>query len=149
MKYSDGYKYQLKEGKAFPTLIKPTRRLVTEFIILELSGLLIIKSGYAWDGPSGPTIDTPYFIVGSVAHDALYQLMRMDLLDHKRWREADYILRRIILSLLDASRGSDSYARKLSRAVWKIRMPIAMAGLKLAKGRAALPSHRKKIYEIL
>ena len=32
--------------------------------------------GYAWDGPSGPTFDTPAFMRGSLIHDALYQLIR-------------------------------------------------------------------------
>ena len=37
---------------------------------------LIIHKKYAWDGLSGPTIDTHSSMRGSLVHDALYQLMR-------------------------------------------------------------------------
>ena len=46
--------------------------------LLEITseGELIIRNGYSWDGPSGPTIDTKNFMQGSLIHDALCQLMR-------------------------------------------------------------------------
>ena len=51
------------------------------------------SKGYAWDCPSGPTLDTRNFMRGSLVHDALYQLMRESLLDHTIHREpADRIL---------------------------------------------------------
>jgi hypothetical protein len=37
---------------------------------------LLIKKGYRWDGPSGPTLDTDNFMLPSLVHDALYQLLR-------------------------------------------------------------------------
>ena len=43
---------------------------------LHESGRLIVRRGYAWDGPSGPTIDTKTFMRASVVHDVLYQLLR-------------------------------------------------------------------------
>ena len=52
--------------------------------------------GYAWDGPSGPTIDTKNFMRGSLVHDGLYQLMREGLLAHEEYRKsADDLLRDI------------------------------------------------------
>ena len=53
-----------------------------------------MKKGYAWDGPSGPTIDTRNFMRGSLVHDALYQLMREEHLDKETYRKpADQLLR--------------------------------------------------------
>jgi hypothetical protein len=56
-----------------------------DFIQLEAGGMLTVKKGYRWDGPSVP----PWYkkrkfvriIRGSCVHDALYDLMRLDLLD--------------------------------------------------------------------
>lgn len=85
MKYRDGYRYQLAIAESFNTDIRVPANINTEFIVLSTEGMLIIKAGYAWDGPSGPTVDTQSFMRGSLAHDALYQLMRMERLDIK-WR---------------------------------------------------------------
>ena len=45
---------------------------------LNESGCLQIAAGYAWDGASGPTIDTRNSMIASLVHDALYQLIRED-----------------------------------------------------------------------
>lgn len=81
MKYRKGYKYQLAEDEVFITGIHPHATIVTKFIELRANGRLLVKSGYAWDGPSGPTIDTANAMRGPLAHDALYQLMRYNFLD--------------------------------------------------------------------
>jgi hypothetical protein len=47
----------------------------TQYISLQ-GGSLHIRAGYAWDGASGPTIDTKAMIKASLLHDALYQLIR-------------------------------------------------------------------------
>ena len=94
--YNDGYKYQLKESYTVAIDIKPSLPINTEYIDLDVAGNLTIRKGYAWDGPSGPTIDTLTFMRGSLVHDALYQLMRESRLDHVEYREsADRILQRI------------------------------------------------------
>jgi hypothetical protein len=97
IKYRGGYKYQLAESYSVMTAIRDldAAKIDHGFISLTPSGVLTIKKGYAWDGPSGPTIDTKNFMRGSLIHDALYQLMRERLLD-VGWREtADNELRRI------------------------------------------------------
>lgn len=86
--YKKGYKYQLTAAYVTPTEIKPGHDIDIDFIALNTSGLLTIKKGYAWDGPSGPTVDTLNFMRGSLVHDALYQLMREGHLDNKHCREA-------------------------------------------------------------
>lgn len=87
IKYRDGYKYQLAEDYEVSTKIFPSSDITTPFICLTIGGILTVKGGYAWDGPSGPTIDTKNFLRGSLVHDALYQLMRMKCLDCG-WRPA-------------------------------------------------------------
>lgn len=95
IRYRDGYKYQLAEDYTVTTSILPPAAIDHNFIYLTSNGVLAIKKGYAWDGPSGPTVDTKNFMRGSLVHDALYQLMRAKLLDCG-WREtADQELRRI------------------------------------------------------
>jgi hypothetical protein len=95
------YKYQLMKDYTIQTDLKPKRKIrdeLTEFLSLSPEGVLFIGKFYAWDGPSGPTIDTKDFMRGSLVHDALYQLMRERVLDHKKHRKrADEILREICL----------------------------------------------------
>jgi hypothetical protein len=95
IKYRDGYKYQLVEPYIVQTSVTPREHIAHDFIILATNGVLMIKAGYAWDGPSGPTVDTKSFMRGSLVHDAIYQLMRSRHLD-VGWREtADNELVRI------------------------------------------------------
>ena len=93
--YKGGYKYQLQTEYTDTIGITPERDLASpgEYVTLSTLGFITIKKGYAWDGPSGPTIDTKNFMRGSLVHDALYQLMREDELDRMRYRDpADRIL---------------------------------------------------------
>jgi hypothetical protein len=88
------YKYQLMEDYTVQIDIKPEQDITFKFISLSTEGVLCIRENYAWDGPSGPTIDTRNFMRGSLVHDALYQLMRLKALDHKKCRKrADEILK--------------------------------------------------------
>ncbi|MBM9499342.1 DUF1353 domain-containing protein [Leptospira sp. 201903071] len=98
------YKYQLIKNYDYQTSIRPNSSLqigvpeVKIFVELSPDGLLKIESGYAWDGPSGPTIDTKTFMRGSLIHDALYQLMREKKLERSVYREsADKILKDVCL----------------------------------------------------
>ena len=86
--YKDGYRYQLQEGYSLVISIRPAAAVANDYIALDPQGVLRIAKGYAWDGPSGPTLDTRNFMRGSLVHDALYQLMREGLLDHTIHREA-------------------------------------------------------------
>ena len=96
--YKGGYKYQLRETYTVFISIKPSVPILTQYIDLYTDGRLVIKEGYAWDGPSGPTIDTQTFMRGSLVHDALYQLMRENYLSRIEYREeADKILRQLCL----------------------------------------------------
>lgn len=94
--YKSGYKYQLKKDYVTGIEIKPAAPIDIKYIVLAPDGTLTIRDGYAWDGPSGPTIDTLDFMRGSLVHDALYQLIREGHLDKDKYREvADKLLRKI------------------------------------------------------
>ena len=96
--YKKDYKYQLVETYTVKIPITPKEDVFSpsEFIALTANGLLTIKKGYAWDGPSGPAIDTLNFMRGSLVHDALYQLMREKLLDQNTTRKpADQLLQKM------------------------------------------------------
>ena len=91
IRYRTGYKYQLADDYRIRIRIIPGKAIKTEFIELDLDGNLLIRKGYAWDGPSGPTVDTRNSLRGSLVHDALYQLMRMELIDQACRQDADEI----------------------------------------------------------
>ena len=97
IKYKEGYKYQLYEVYKDHISIRPEVDIVTRYILLSVVGELEIRYGYAWDGASGPTIDTLNSMRGSLIHDALYQLMRMGLLEHKWKTKADLLFEKILV----------------------------------------------------
>jgi hypothetical protein len=95
IKYTDGWKYQLSEDYVCLVTIKPEEDIVTEYIGLNKEGVLFIKEGYAWDGASGPAIDTKNFMRGSLVHDALYQLIRDKRIPADQRDKADRVLQKI------------------------------------------------------
>ncbi|PRQ05076.1 DUF1353 domain-containing protein [Enhygromyxa salina] len=91
------YKYKLHRPYDVDTGIVPPRRLAVadDYVVLDADGRIYIKAQYAWDGPSGPTRDTLDFMRGSLVHDALYQLMRENLLPRSHRDDADRLLERM------------------------------------------------------
>lgn len=95
--YRKGYKYQLVSPYAMQTDIHPDTFIDTQFIKLDPDGTLWIDAGYAWDGASGPTVDTLDSMRGSLIHDALYQLLRLGLLPRSFKDAADKLFREILI----------------------------------------------------
>ena len=91
-----GYKYQLMEDYSLDVAVKEYE-INTPYLSLGNDGILIIKKGYAWDGPSGPTIDTLNFMRGSLVHDAFYQLMRIEKIPPSYKEYADRFLQKICI----------------------------------------------------
>ena len=87
IRYRSDYKYQLAEDYRIQVLIRPKAAIKTNFIDLDITGLLLIKQAYTWDGPSGPVKDTPENMRASLVHDALYQLMRSNHLNARTQRK--------------------------------------------------------------
>ena len=100
MKYKPGYKYQLIENESVFTSFPPPKDIRTDFIdFLKTSegGILTVRKYYAWDGASGPTLDTENSMTPSLMHDALYQLMREGHLDAKEYKDkADRLLQSML-----------------------------------------------------
>lgn len=96
----DGYKYQLLEDYSFETgfEIEAAVRAPGDWVRMSRAGRLRLKRGYAWDGPSGPALDTPDLMRGSLIHDALYQLMREELLPRRLRKAVDVLLWQICLA---------------------------------------------------
>ena len=106
------YKYVLAERTEFKTGISIPVPAYIGPLKMKPDGTLIIDQGYAWDGPSGPTIDTKTFMRGSLIHDALYQLIREGVLSMPDRKRVDQILREICLE--------DGMARFRAWYVYKI-----------------------------
>lgn len=131
MKYRKGYKYQLADNIAFQTVLRPDSHIVTEFIELMMDGTMVISSGYAWDGPSGPTIDTDNSMTPSLYHDAAAQLMRMRLIDQK-WRIPS----------------NEEFGRMLDeRGMWSFRRKLWVRELNNFGAPSTDPKNAKKILE--
>lgn len=92
------YKYQLMEDYSVNIDIQPAADIVTDFITLSTSGDLVINNRYAWDGASGPVIDTRSVMRASLIHDALYQLMRGQWLDQSYREYADRLMKEMCLA---------------------------------------------------
>lgn len=97
IRYRDGYKYQLAEDYSVTVAIRPPAPIDTEYISLTTEGVLTVRKGYAWDGPSGPTFDTRSSMRPSLVHDALYQLLREGRLPQEYRILADEELYRLAL----------------------------------------------------
>jgi hypothetical protein len=90
--YTNGYKYQLYADCDFKLPAQFARYgFVSKFMQLQ-NGVLTIRAGYAWDGASGPTVDTKNSMRGGLVHDALYQAMREGLLPRELKPDADQLL---------------------------------------------------------
>jgi hypothetical protein len=94
--YKAGFKYQLNQTCTVDIGLYGYD-ISSRYIRLTPDGILVIYSGYCWDGPSGPTIDTKNFMRGSLIHDALYQLIREGKLPKKCRLHADRALQIICL----------------------------------------------------
>lgn len=128
--YKKGYKYQLDRDYIMNVGIKPEKDISVMFISLFTDGTLVVRNGYAWDGPSGPTVDTDTFMRGALEHDALYQLMRMNLLPRSLRNKVD---RRMQKCCLEDGMMS-------IRAWWVYR------GVRIGGSSSASPKNIKKIY---
>jgi len=121
-----GYKYQLMEQYSLDVAIKKYE-IDTPYLSLGNDGILIIKKGYAWDGPSGPTIDTLNFMRGSLVHDAFYQLIRVEKISPSYKDYADRLLQKICIE--------DGMSRFRAWYIYQ--------GVRLFGGASAKPSSEK------
>lgn len=130
IRYRSDYKYQLAEGYAINTPIKPKTDIKTDYIDLDTAGNLTVKKGYAWDGPSGPVKDEKENMRASLVHDAFYQLMRIETLKTRTHRKA-----------------ADQLFKDLCKAdgVSNLRASVYFKALRKFGKPAASPQNKKRI----
>lgn len=117
------YKYRLLRAYTILTPLMLALPITTRYLTL-VDGRLTIALNYAWDGPSGISIDTRTFRRGSLVHDAVYQLCREGWLDYKIHREiGDRLLQQICTE----------------DGMWPIRASWVYAGVHLFGERHAKP----------
>ena len=122
IRYRADYKYQLANDYKDNIPIRPKADIATEFINLSTNGKLLVKKGYAWDGPSGPVKDTDENMRASLVHDALYQLMRNEELSTRSHRKsADKIFK----DMCKADGVSSFWASRFYKALRKFGKPAA------------------------
>lgn len=127
--YRSGYLYQLAETYSVIISIKPVHDIATGYISLDREGRLTIKKGYAWDGPSGPAIDTRSAMRGSLVHDAGYQILRSGLMASSVRKNWDELYRQCCLE----------------DGMWPLRAWWQFVALKRFGAAAAAPFGEKKI----
>ena len=126
----DGYKYQVseEEGYVVKLHINPYVRFENDYFEVTADGWLWIKKGYAYDGASGPTIDTKNSYRGAAVHDALYQLMRMGIIPRSFRKSADIIL----------------YKMLREDGMWYIRAKAWYTGVRVGAGKHVKASALKQ-----
>ena len=131
IRYVEGYKYQLKEDYVVETNLRPATFIRTPFVRLDVDGFLYIFEGYAWDGASGPAIDSHDNMRASLVHDALSQLARAGFLDAVQCKDSiDY-----------------EYFKILEEdGMWAFRRGVHRIGLSIA-GISYLKKQDEKILE--
>jgi hypothetical protein len=128
IKYKKGYKYQLYETYSIKTdIIGYT--IDNSFLKLSSIGVLTCIKGYAWDGPSGPSIDTPNWMRASLIHDALYQLMRLGLIPNSFRSYVDSLMKQVCIE----------------DKMWKLRAECSYQVVRLAASKCASVARARKI----
>lgn len=99
LEFKEGYKYWVAKDYVLDigARIRPARSGGNSFVELSAAGVLTIRRGYAWDGASGPAINTENWRTASLVHDGLYQLIREGVLTMEQREAADDLMRDILL----------------------------------------------------
>ena len=127
--YKAGYKYQLHQDYAQAIPVSPAEPVFTTYLALTPAGILLIKAGYAWDGPSGPTVDSKNFMRGSLVHDALYQLIRLGKLPVETKQVVDELL----------------YSMCVEDGMSRLRASWVLLGVRLGGGASLLPKAEPEV----
>lgn len=129
--YSSGYRYKTEATSVFETGIIPLTPGGNRFVHIDQTGRVEIGPDYAWDGASGPAINTKNFRRGSLIHDALYQLIREGYLGLEHRPAADAVLYRTVIE----------------DGMWRTRALWVYAAVRVGGGFVLL-SKRDDAYEV-
>lgn len=108
--FREGYKYQVTRPYRIKLDIAPFAPVRLQFVEMDMDGELRVLPGYAWNGASGPTIDTLDSMIGSLIHDVGYQLIRFGFVDETHKEYFDELLRELCV---------DDGMLRLRAAYWK------------------------------
>lgn len=128
LKWKAGYKYQVQDTFClFTEIVGHAFQL--PFANMTQDGVLTVERGYAWDGASGPTKDTPNTMRGSCVHDVFYQAIRA--------RKLPESFRSV----------ADNWADKIWEhdGMWWPRRKIWLAALRRFAAFAAKPENERKV----
>lgn len=121
-----GYKYRLTEPFSWRVDIHVESNMSVPggWVVLRVGGWMHFRPGYAWDGASGPAVDTSTWMIASLVHDGLYQIIRVNDLEPKARRSADNLMRQILIeSGMNPFRAWYSYvAVRLFGNLWQRRV---------------------------
>ena len=131
IKYTKSFKYQLKENYTIQTDILGYE-YNNQFIKLNENGWLLIRSGYAYDGASGPTKDDKTNMEGALVHDALYQLMRQEVIPRNFQEYSDKLFRDICLD----------------KGMWRVRAWYYLKGLQMFGKSSNDPENKREVFII-
>lgn len=132
MKFRKGYKYQLAETEIVQTPLLGYD-IDIHLIRLTTDGLLTTQADFAWDGASGPTLDTDDTYTPSLVHDVFAKLIRLKLLPRSCVKTINKFLNKML-----KDRGMNWFRRRY----W-------MIGLWLTGGSFADPENVKKVYTVM
>ncbi|HUS49701.1 MAG TPA: DUF1353 domain-containing protein [Candidatus Paceibacterota bacterium] len=90
------YKYKLIKDEVFVLDDNIGHKFENEFFKIFYDSI-IVKSGYAWDGASGFTIDTKNSMRASLIHDVFYQCLREEILPLSLKEYADSLFKKILI----------------------------------------------------
>jgi hypothetical protein len=112
------YKYEMTLNRVIWTNVKGYR-IYSPFFSLAKDGRMTMFIKYRWDGPSGPTVDTPSFMRSSGVHDVFFQCFREGLFGSLTEKEFQALFRLTNeelerLSILDGMIWPRSYIVKVS-----------------------------------
>lgn len=133
MKYKKGYKYQLVEDLVLPSDILPPNNqdIHTYYVSLLKNGDWVFKRGWAWDGVSGPMMDTKATFPGGCGHDGGAYLLRQGKLPPEYKEPVDLWLPNLFLEY----------------GMWEFRAKYAWKAVSLVDSFAD-PESAKKIHEV-
>jgi hypothetical protein len=132
MKYRKGYKYQLAKTINIQTDLRPPDDIFVPFATLYKDGRFQLIMGYACDGASGPTIDTPGTFRGAFFHDAGYQMLRLEKLPPEWRKKFDKMAHRL-------------WSKDMK---WQWRADWWYRSVRKVASFAADPKNKRKIYEV-
>jgi len=92
--YEDGKKFQTTRDCVIQTSVFGYN-IETDFCKLTTNGMLLVYKRFCWDGATG-CLNTKSTIRGSLAHDVLYKLMRLELLPRSCQDDADMTLNKTL-----------------------------------------------------